>query len=284
MENSEGSAQDEPTLDFFALNAGPAGTEQTAQPPGDLEHELSQFFAAANASNYNHILGSTEAATSGQDNGMNGDYLSGLAAVLQAAQALQDGVGHPALTKAAPSFTLLNDNAPDQHTERYPHHAANSTNDFSDIFAHFSSPFDHTAPISDPPTASSSSGSKTNATSAQPTHGNPYHDPLSSAGAGPSRGHRTSLSPSPPGSPDRDEGGSRKGKKKAVGKDGIAQKKQFTCEFCQKTFGRKSDATRHSRIHTGDRPFVCPHDACGKTFIQVLNLFLTCSDALPDTL
>ncbi|KAI9142109.1 hypothetical protein BKA69DRAFT_1019151, partial [Paraphysoderma sedebokerense] len=33
--------------------------------------------------------------------------------------------------------------------------------------------------------------------------------------------------------------------------------KKFKCPYCSKLFRRKSDCVRHSRIHTGFRPYQC---------------------------
>lgn len=46
------------------------------------------------------------------------------------------------------------------------------------------------------------------------------------------------------------------------------QAKNFGCATCNKAFARRSDLSRHERIHTGDRPHVCEFESCGKRFIQ----------------
>ncbi|KAI1141514.1 hypothetical protein F5Y05DRAFT_263789 [Hypoxylon sp. FL0543] len=44
--------------------------------------------------------------------------------------------------------------------------------------------------------------------------------------------------------------------------------KQYACATCNKAFARRSDLSRHERIHSGIRPHVCDHEGCGKGFIQ----------------
>ena len=50
--------------------------------------------------------------------------------------------------------------------------------------------------------------------------------------------------------------------------------KPFQCTFegCGKRFSLDFNLRTHVRIHTGDRPYVCPFDGCNKKFAQSTNL------------
>ena len=49
------------------------------------------------------------------------------------------------------------------------------------------------------------------------------------------------------------------------------QKRKYACDQCNKIFDLKN-FTRHKRIHTGERPYVCDYPGCSKSFGQMAHL------------
>ncbi|MCJ1430549.1 hypothetical protein MMC29_008467 [Sticta canariensis] len=41
---------------------------------------------------------------------------------------------------------------------------------------------------------------------------------------------------------------------------------RYVCQTCNKAFSRPSSLRIHSHSHTGEKPFKCPHNGCGKAF------------------
>ncbi|KAJ2157115.1 hypothetical protein GGF46_004733 [Coemansia sp. RSA 552] len=51
-----------------------------------------------------------------------------------------------------------------------------------------------------------------------------------------------------------------------------AQRKRYLCTVCQKMFARPSTLATHMHSHTGEKPFECTWDGCGKRFSVMSNL------------
>ncbi|KAF2209707.1 hypothetical protein CERZMDRAFT_30389, partial [Cercospora zeae-maydis SCOH1-5] len=41
---------------------------------------------------------------------------------------------------------------------------------------------------------------------------------------------------------------------------------RYICTTCNKAFSRPSSLKIHTHSHTGEKPFRCPHNGCGKAF------------------
>ena len=50
----------------------------------------------------------------------------------------------------------------------------------------------------------------------------------------------------------------------------VDSKKRHECSYCGKRFPTPSKLQRHSFIHTGEKPFSCPH--CPKSYTQLAHL------------
>ncbi|KAF8543468.1 hypothetical protein BDD12DRAFT_682627, partial [Trichophaea hybrida] len=48
--------------------------------------------------------------------------------------------------------------------------------------------------------------------------------------------------------------------------------KKHKCKVCDKRFTRPSSLQTHTYSHTGEKPFVCEQDGCGRRFSVVSNL------------
>ncbi|ORY00417.1 hypothetical protein K493DRAFT_200377, partial [Basidiobolus meristosporus CBS 931.73] len=54
------------------------------------------------------------------------------------------------------------------------------------------------------------------------------------------------------------------------------------CEFCKRSFKRKHDLLRHTRLHTGEKPFPCPQCDLAFSRTDTLRRHLRQSHQSPD--
>ncbi|KAI8320023.1 hypothetical protein GQ54DRAFT_243569, partial [Martensiomyces pterosporus] len=56
------------------------------------------------------------------------------------------------------------------------------------------------------------------------------------------------------------------------GQSSTSQRKRYLCTVCQKMFARPSTLATHMHSHTGEKPYECTWDNCGKRFSVMSNL------------